>query len=86
MPLPQRIANAPELQVGLDLFYLAFLELSSCRSIGFGEGPIPWLAIQRYCEVHEIEGEQREDLFYHVQRLDQSFLDWRAKKMKAKEK
>lgn len=83
MPLPERIANAPELQVGLDLFYVAFLELGTCRSIGMAEGPIPWDAIQTYCGAYDIVGEQREDLFYHVRELDHVYMEWRAKQIKS---
>lgn len=35
-----------------------------------------------YCEAHDIVGEQREDVFYHVQNLDKAYLDWSAKKQK----
>jgi hypothetical protein len=83
-PLPDRIANAPELELGLELFLSGFLDLTSCRSIGFGEGPIPWLAIDRYCTVHDIVDDQREDFFYHIQKLDGVYLEWRSKEMEKK--
>ena len=85
MPLPERIQNAPDLFLGLDLFYMAFMNLSSCRSQGgYGsEGPIGWLQINEYCFVHGIIGEQRDDLFYHVQRLDQAYLEYKTKKLES---
>jgi hypothetical protein len=67
---------------GLNLFYMAFLDLTSCRALGYAQGPIPWLAIHHYCEAHGIEDEQREDVFYHVARLDKVYLDWSAEKAK----
>lgn len=76
MPLPDRIQNAPELYLGLEVFYNGFLELTSCRQIGHGLGPIPSLAILEYCLVNGIEGEQREDFIWFIQRLDQKYLDW----------
>lgn len=82
MPYPKTIQDAPELGPGLALFYTAFLDLTSCRTLGYSQGPIPWLAIDRYCEVNEIEGEQREDVFYHVSRLDKAYLDWSAENAK----
>lgn len=82
LPYPDAIANAPELHPGLNLFYTAFLDLTSCRTLGYSQGPIPWLAIHHYCEANEIEGEQREDMFYHVAHLDKAYLDWSAKKIK----
>lgn len=69
--------------LGVELYYIAFMDLTSCRSVGYIlPGPIPWSAIHIYCEAHQIEGEQREDVFYHVQHLDKSYLDWMTKKHK----
>lgn len=68
--------------MGSELFYMAFMDLTSSRSLGYSAGPIPWHAIHLYCEANGIVGEQREDVFYHVERLDKSYLDWLAKKHK----
>ena len=81
-PFPNAILNAPELQIGLNLFYVAFLDLTSCRTLGYAQGPIPWLAIHHYCDAHDITGEQREDVFYHVSHLDKAYLDWSTDKAK----
>jgi hypothetical protein len=62
---------------------MAFLDLTTCREVGYAVGPITWMTLQRYAEVYEVEGEQREDLFYHVQKLDEAYLKWsRAKEEK----
>lgn len=79
-PIPNKIQNAPELWPGLELFYLAFLELSSTRNVGFGLGPIPWTSMSDYCVAHDIEGEQRDDLIYHVSHLDLEYLKYKDKK------
>lgn len=34
------------------------------------------MTIQKYAEVYEVEGEQREDLFYYLEQLDQAYLTW----------
>lgn len=81
-PFPNAILNAPTLDPGLNLFYVAFLDLTSCRTLGYAQGPIPWVAIHHYCEAHDITGEQREDVFYHVAHLDKEYLDWSAEKTK----
>lgn len=73
LPIPERIKNAPELRIGLQLFMTAFMDLHSCRPAGFGLSPIPWTAIHDYCERLDIIGEQREDLLYHVQALDDAY-------------
>lgn len=70
--------------MGLELFYMAFMDLTSCRGQSYGsEGPIGWLSINDYCRVHGIIGEQREDLIYHVQRLDAAYLEHKTMKLKA---
>lgn len=80
--MPDRIANAPELMLGLDIFYVGFLDLTTSRQlVGFGtEAPIDWFRIDGYCERQGIEGEQREDFFYFIQHLDSAYLDHKAKK------
>lgn len=45
-----------------------------------GLGPIPWTAIDQYCNSTGIEGEQRDDFFYHVKKLDESYLKYEKKK------
>jgi hypothetical protein len=78
-PLPERIAKAPQLWLGLELFYQSFLELNDERQLGYGEGPIPWRAMSEFCTAHEIEGEQRDDFFYHIKQLDTAYLKFRTK-------
>jgi hypothetical protein len=82
MPLPQAIANAPELELGLDLFFVAFMDLTTCRAIGMAEGPIPWTAVRDYCDELLLEGDQREDMFHHIREMDTVYLKHRAKKSK----
>lgn len=61
---------------------MAFLDLTTCREVGDAVGPINWLTLQRYAEVNEVTGEQREDLFYHVQKMDEAYLKWYGAKRK----
>lgn len=80
-PLPDAIANAPELFSGLEVYYEAFLELTTCRQVGFGEGPIPWDAIDRYAERHGIADEEDyEDFVDMVRALDDAYLKHRRDK------
>ena len=79
-PIPKKIREAPDFPLGLELFYLSWEELSTCRSSGFGLGPIPWLAVNDYCLTYEIEDDQREDMFYHVRQLDDAYLKFQDKK------
>lgn len=37
-----------------------------------------------YCQAHAISGDLRDDMFYHVERLDAAYIKWCAKKTKQK--
>lgn len=74
-PLPERILNAPQLLRGLALYYNAFQDLSTSRQTGFGVGSIPWQAINDYCLTYEVDGEQREDMFFFIARLDATYQE-----------
>lgn len=76
MPIPEKIKNAPSLFMGLELYFTAFTDLTSSRT----DGPISWLSISDYCIVNEIEGEQRDDLFYFVTNMDSKYLKWCSSK------
>jgi hypothetical protein len=74
LPLPKRIANAPQLAQGLELYYEAFWELSSARAVGFGVGPIPWGVVDSYATRYAFDDEQREDLTYYVRAMDNAYI------------
>jgi len=80
-PLPDRIANAPELQLGLQLYLQAFFDLDSERSHGQGLTSIPWTSIASYAIAFEFDNDQTEDLYFFVRRLDSEHL----KKLAAKQ-
>lgn len=69
-PLPDRIANAPELQLGLNLYMLAFFDLDSERTHSMGPSPIPWTSIVQYAAAFDFSEEQTEDLLYHIKKMD----------------
>lgn len=70
---------------GLGLFWDAFISLIHCRSMGFGdEGGIWWDSVDRYAQRYGLHGEQRLDLFYHVNALDEAYREHRRPKDKPK--
>ncbi|MCP4897720.1 MAG: hypothetical protein GY906_12170 [bacterium] len=81
-PFPEKIANAPALALGLDLYWDAFQDLNTCRTSGFGAGPIPWSVILDYSRKYEFDEEQEEDLFYFIRVMDNEFLEHHSKKEK----
>jgi len=81
-PLPERIQNAPDLLHGLELYFEAFLELNTCRPMGWGPAPIPSFYIDEFCRKHELDEEESEDMQYHIRLMDQAFLKHVARKKK----
>jgi hypothetical protein len=80
-PLPDRIANAPELQFGLQLYLNAFFELDSERSHAMGLTRISWSSIKDYAIAYEFDEEQTEDLFFIIKRMDSANLERLNEKM-----
>lgn len=79
-PLPKAIADAPQLLLGLEFFWTAFWELSSCRSLGFGAGPIPWSAAADYAITFELEGEDFMDFVYLIRMMDSAWCKHQVEK------
>ena len=71
-PLPDAIRNAPELGLGLDFFYQAFLDLNRDRT-GMGDGPIAWTTIEEYGRLSGLDEDDRDDLHFFVELLDSEF-------------
>lgn len=73
-PLPDRIANAPELQQGLQLYMQAFFDLDSDRTHALAPTAIPWASIQNYAVALGFSEEQTEDLHFFIRRIDSEHL------------
>lgn len=83
LPVPEFIRNAPVLLPGLDLFYEAFQELSTCRPyMGFEgvPGPIPWTAVESYGAAKGFEGDDQDYLEKMIRGLDDEFLIYTREK------
>lgn len=82
MPIPDKIKNAPELLPGLDLYFVAFMELSTCRTVGMGEGPIPWTAMRDYAIDHlgVEEGIEFDRFVSLIRGMDIAYLEYQDKK------
>jgi hypothetical protein len=80
--LPDRIKNAPDLFMGLELTFNAFLELNTTRSTGWSAGPIPSWCIAEFVNRVELSEEEGEDLHYLIRLMDQEFLKYVSRKNK----
>lgn len=55
----------------------AFWDLGKDRAFGFGVGPIPWSAIDRYAQRHQIDDPDEFDRFnLLVSAMDREFTAW----------
>lgn len=81
-PIPDRIANAPELRPGLQLYLQAFFDLDSERNHAFSPTPIPWSSIKEYAKLMEFDDEQTADLFFFINKMD----EWHLNRLEQKTK
>lgn len=70
---PDRVTNRPKLATGLQLFFDAFYDLDTERSLADLQ-PIPWSKIVQYAEYHEFSREATDDLLYFIREADNAFL------------
>jgi hypothetical protein len=72
--MPRALLEQPELPPHLLFEWEAFGELSTDRQIGFGAGPIPWSAIDRYAGRHQIESDAYDRFRRLIRACDQVYL------------
>jgi hypothetical protein len=70
MPIPKSIQNAPDLFLGLEIYWVGFLDLANDRPIGMEEGMISWATVEHYARALDFNSEQTEDLHFHITALD----------------
>lgn len=78
-PLPKRIENKPSLFFGMALYLNAWFELDTERK---RPEPISRSMCFQYAHDYELSEEQRDDLWYFVQRADNTFLTWLNKRQR----
>jgi hypothetical protein len=77
-------AKKPEVDA-FNFYIEAFNELSTCRPIGMGEGPIPFTSIAEYAKIYEVEqGEEFLEFLYYIRAMDSEYLKARSKDSKDK--
>lgn len=74
-PAPEWYLDKPELDSSSMLYLYFFNQLSSCRSVGMGIGPIPWTAIITYAEFREFNYRETITFVNIIQLLDSVFLE-----------
>lgn len=76
MPLPAKIAAAPELLLGLEFYFSVFLELQNCRDVAFGAGPLRTTTILDYARGMELDEHETDMLVFHLRKMDNEYLKW----------
>jgi hypothetical protein len=84
LPIPDKFANAPELKLGLELYYDAYSELVSYQTINPERPPILWADVHEYAKHHGFTSEQRDNLLYFVRELELVATRHYRKSMKGK--
>lgn len=51
-----------------------------------GVGTIPWSAVERYAQVHELDRDETEDLHFLLQQMDAAYINFHDEQMKAKQR
>jgi hypothetical protein len=77
-PVPDVIANAPELLPGLQLYWTAWMNLMTCRRAP--SALISWADIQHWADIHDLDSLQTADLHFHIRSMDLAFLTWKSDK------
>jgi hypothetical protein len=80
-PLPDKMLNAPELFIGLELFLASFMDLDSDRNVGVYER-ISLMRAKEYGLSHEFDEEQIDSLLYFVPRMDVAYIKFCIQKNK----
>lgn len=76
------IPPPPEFKPWMEYYISAFWSLSSCRSIGFGEGPIPWTAVREYGKMLRLGDDDFAELSEVIGALDREYLTIRSEQSK----
>ena len=86
MPVPDKIKNAPELNIGLMFYWKAYQDLTSDRDVGMGVGPIPWLSMDSWGARNRVRGDDFERLVAILKDMDATFMEHNSRKNKSKSK
>lgn len=76
------LQSEPLLDVGALFIRQAYVQLSTCRSIGMMPGPIPWTAAADWCRLNNVKGRAAKHLIDVTLLVDGAYLTKLADKTK----
>lgn len=74
------MAEEPEYDEVIAWIVKAWGELGTCRQIGMAVGPIPWTAIEKWCEFHEFDRAEAMQIMWIIAKLDSDRAEAEAAK------
>ena len=80
VPVPDKIANKPYLDRGLDFYYNTFFELSTDRPVNNTVGQIPFSVILSYCRYYNFTYEETSDFLYLIRKIDSAYIQYMSEK------
>jgi len=60
---------------GSEWLWSAFHELSTCRTLGMGIGPIPWTAKAEYARYYRLTEDEEEVFMFCMNYIDNIFVE-----------
>lgn len=73
-PIPAFIENAPELEIGAQMYYKAFIRLGTCRVNAFSIGAIPVTAIIEYGLYLGLSDCELDDFITVITKVDAEYI------------
>lgn len=81
-PVPPEIENKPELQPHLQVYWMAFWQLTTCRNaLYMTEGQIPWHVVDDWGKGAGMTRDERQDLWLAISTMDNVYLDHKSKQL-----
>jgi len=81
--VPAWFNEEPALLPGDEFYMDSFWELSTCREVGMGMGPIPWDKIIMYSSYFQLEPDIRNVFVLTIRAMDTVYLKWHDDKREA---
>jgi len=76
------LANREDPDEALHFVWDAFWNLTTDRQVGFATGPIPWTAIDRYADRHQLHAVDSFERFHALIRaMDSTYLEHREREL-----
>ena len=81
-PLPPEIAEQPTLQPHLQVYWIAFWELTTCRqALYMTEGQIPWNVVDYWGKEAGMGKMERQELWLAISAMDNVYLNHKSKQL-----